>query len=152
MIRNPSDSREIVGRLSSVSRAIPRRGFVQWAGYFRPIYFFRSKYPLASEIKNDLSDIRSNAAVFFLEDVPRLFSIFTCIPVYRGFFLSNVARRRSFRKRWLFIVVSFVLRLFLFIVRFFSFFTSSRCPTVHRRLTQRPGEYRKSLPASFFRP
>lgn len=67
-------------------------------------------------------------------------------------FLSNVARRRSFRKRWLFIVVSFVLRLFLFIVRFFSFFTSSRCPTVHRRLTQRPGEYRKSLPASFFRP
>lgn len=123
MIRSPNDSRDY---RSSVSRTIPRRGFVifQWAGYFRPIYFFRSKYPLASGINNDLSGA-ARAPPFSLRPSFLAFSIFMLSRVSRFlsfFFLSEeeiVQKNRGFLYQ-----SPSMLRLFLFIVPlfFFSFF------------------------------
>lgn len=121
MIRSPNDSRDY---RSSVSRTIPRRGFVQWAGYFRPIYFFRSKYPLASGINNDLSGA-ARAPPFSLRPSFLAFSIFMLSRVSRFlsfFFLSEeeiVQKNRGFLYQY-----PSMLRLFLFIVPlfFFSFF------------------------------
>lgn len=104
MIRSPNDSRDY---RSSVSRTIPRRGFVQWAGYFRPIYFFRSKYPLASGINNDLSGA-ARAPPFSLRPSFLAFSIFMLSRVSRflSFFFFKRGGDRS-EKSWLFIPVSF---------------------------------------------
>lgn len=108
-----------IGFLLSVNRTTLRTRIVQWAGYFRPIYFFRLKNLRVGDQERSISAARTRR-VFFLRN---LFAFYV-FDIVAGFEVDADRRRDAPRRLRAEKVGDFysilIFALFLSAVRFFT--------------------------------